>query len=97
MLNANSCMLKLIALLFYAIFGFICVLFILSNREPVILGMFPFAGSLEVPAYAALVVMFSAGLLIGIVYAFKINFLRRQEIHRLKKQLSAYQKAHDPH
>ncbi len=90
-------MLKLLALLFYAVLGFVCVLFILSNREPIIIGMFPFAGSLEVPAYAALAAMFGAGLLIGIVYAFKINFLRRNEIRRLKKQLSAYQKAHDAH
>ncbi|MFZ4125131.1 MAG: lipopolysaccharide assembly protein LapA domain-containing protein [Rickettsiales bacterium] len=89
-------MLKLLALLVYGVLGFVSVLFILSNREPVILGMFPFAGSLEVPAYAALAAMFATGLLIGIVYAFKINFLRRQEIRRLKKQLTAYQKAHDP-
>lgn len=90
-------MLKLITLLLYGVLGFVLVLFILSNREPIVLGLFPFAGSIELPAYAVLAVTFGTGLLIGLFYSASVSLHHRGEKRRLKKQLSSYQKAHDAH
>ena len=90
-------MLKLLTLLLYGVFGFLLVLFVLSNREPIVLGMFPFSGSIEIPTYAALGMMLAIGLIIGLLYSASVSLHHRGEKRRLKKQLSSYQKAHDAH
>jgi uncharacterized integral membrane protein len=90
-------MFKLFTLLLYGVLGFVFVLFILSNREPVVLALFPFSGNVEIPVYAALAIMFSAGLLIGLCYSASVSLHHYGEKRRLRKQLSSYQKAHDSH
>lgn len=90
-------MIRLLTLLVYGVVGFVLVLFVLSNRTPIALSMFPFPGGLEVPTYAALAAMFALGLLIGLLYSLLSALHHRGEKRRLKKQLSSYQKAHDAH
>lgn len=90
-------MFKLITLLLYGVLGFVLVLFVLSNREPIILAMFPFSGSVEVPTYAALAIMFAIGLFLGLLYSASVSLYHRGEKRRMRKQLSTYQKANDAH
>jgi len=90
-------MFKLLTLLAYGVLGFVLVLFVLSNREPIALGLYPFSGSIELPAYAALSALFALGLFIGLFYSVAVSLHHRGEKRRLKKQLSSYQKAHDHH
>ncbi|MCE3005853.1 MAG: LapA family protein [Alphaproteobacteria bacterium] len=90
-------MLKIFHLSFYAVLALVLLLFILSNRAPMELNLFPFASKVTLPAYATIAIFFVLGLMIGLLHSFwrGIGFWR--EKRNLEKQLRSYQKTHDTH
>ena len=90
-------MLKILHLSFYAVLALVLVMFILSNRAPMELHLFPFFSKVTLPAYATIAIFFFLGLMIGVLHSFwrSIGFWR--EKRTLEKQLRSYQKSHDTH
>jgi uncharacterized integral membrane protein len=90
-------MLRILHLAFYTVLALVLLLFVLSNRAPMELNLFPLAGKVTLPAYATIAIFFVLGLLIGVLHSFwrGIGFWR--EKRTLEKQLRSYQKTHDTH
>lgn len=77
-------LIRLLAVLFYAALGVFILTFILSNRESITLDLFPLDLVIELPAYAALSILFAAGLLLGLLHSFSLwlTYQRRMRIAR---------------
>lgn len=91
---------RLLAVLFYAALGVLVLTFIFSNRAPIELDLFPLERTAVLPTYAALALLFGAGLVLGLFYSLTLwlscqRHLRiaRRSIAQLEQEVAAKSEA----
>lgn len=94
-------MLRLLRFLLWAFIGFILLVFALSNREQVAVGLFPFQSEIAAPLFIPLFIAFILG--IGFAWLFLLSFRYRafrdhqrdgKRIRELEAELASL-KAHE--
>lgn len=87
---------RIVGMACYALLALLILIFIFSNREPMVVEFFPLGNSGELPLYIILCVMFVAGLLLGLLHSASVwagmrSKLRRSEraVSQLEKELAA--------
>ncbi len=89
-------MFRVVGIVCYAFLALLILAFIFSNREAVSVEFFPLGKSGEMPLYILLCVMFTVGLLLGLLHSASVwagmrSKLKRSQraVDQLEKELAA--------
>lgn len=83
---------RIVGICCYALLAILLLGFIFSNREPVAVEFFPFGNSGEMPLYILLAVIFSGGLIIGLIHSASVWAGMRTKLKRANRAISQLEK-----
>ncbi len=75
-----------------AVAGFVLMLFAVSNRAPVSLGLWPLPVAAELPLYLLALGALFAGFVIGLVGGWLAGHGRRAELRRMRRRIAALER-----